>query len=454
MDYLVIHRDSGIAIGKKEEDLYTQNYSTKVGAKRYELANHLGNVINIVSDRKIIDDKGANLYDTPSGKTNLSFNPEIIGYNDYYPFGMLVPNRHGQADSYRYGFNGMEKDDELKGEGNSYDFGARMHDPRIGRWFAVDPLRNKAPGITPYRFGLNNPIKYLDPDGKWEEDGHFWTVYAFGIMTGLDKTTARMLAVMAEFYDHDVHDDLSMSMTPAAGMDALVWGKDGGLGTWAWEAYQEDLHGLTGGPQSDVLSKAIDFVLLDNTFMQLHTVGDAWAHSYSDDASGKRMMFGAEKITVPLLGRITFQHAFIDEHGNKRDGPDTTDRIESRPIAYRGYIGSLDKIYQSLNFAFASQVKNSTNFEMFDYIQKQGGNKEDNIFLMKSYIDHKTGERDSWITTKERSKKLTGLFDLLGVEYTTSKSTVNIKGKNTEVHGIFTKDRGVKHTTPRNFEDH
>ncbi|MFL0169520.1 RHS repeat domain-containing protein [Tenacibaculum maritimum] len=170
MDCLVIHRDSGIAIGKKEEDLYTQNYSTKVGAKRYELANHLGNVINIVSDRKIIDDKGANLYDTPSGKTNLSFNPEIIGYNDYYPFGMLVPNRHGQADSYRYGFQGQEKDDEVKGEGNSINYKFRMHDPRIGRFFAVDPLTDKYPHYTPYSFSGNKVIRFVELEGMEEYD--------------------------------------------------------------------------------------------------------------------------------------------------------------------------------------------------------------------------------------------------------------------------------------------
>lgn len=46
-----------------------------------------------------------------------------------YPFGSLVPNRHGSSGSYRYGFNGKEKDDEIKGEGNSIDFGSRMYDP-------------------------------------------------------------------------------------------------------------------------------------------------------------------------------------------------------------------------------------------------------------------------------------------------------------------------------------
>lgn len=79
---------------------------------------------------------------------------------------MLLPNRHGSSDKYRYGFNGMEKDDELKGVGNSYDFGARMLDPRIGRWFSKDMRESKYPGLSPYHFGYNSPIITVDPDGN------------------------------------------------------------------------------------------------------------------------------------------------------------------------------------------------------------------------------------------------------------------------------------------------
>jgi RHS repeat-associated protein len=80
---------------------------------------------------------------------------------------MLLPNRHGSSDSYRYGFNGMEKDDEIKGiEGSAIDFGARMYDPRIGRWFSLDPLDEKYPEFSPYNYVANNPIVYIDPDGK------------------------------------------------------------------------------------------------------------------------------------------------------------------------------------------------------------------------------------------------------------------------------------------------
>ena len=58
--------------------------------------------------------------------------------SDYSPFGVLLDGRTMQGDAYRYGFNGMEKDDEIKGDGNSYDFGARMLDQRLGRWLSID----------------------------------------------------------------------------------------------------------------------------------------------------------------------------------------------------------------------------------------------------------------------------------------------------------------------------
>ncbi len=78
---------------------------------------------------------------------------------------MLVPNRHGSADSYRYGFQGQEKDDELKGEGNSMNFTYRMHDPRIGRFFAVDPLTKEYPWNSPYAFSENRVIDSRELEG-------------------------------------------------------------------------------------------------------------------------------------------------------------------------------------------------------------------------------------------------------------------------------------------------
>ena len=66
---------------------------------------------------------------------------------------------------YRYGFNGMEKDDEAKGAGNSYTTEFRQYDPRLGRWLSLDPRKEKYPNISPYVAFANNPIIYLDNDG-------------------------------------------------------------------------------------------------------------------------------------------------------------------------------------------------------------------------------------------------------------------------------------------------
>ncbi len=70
------------------------------------------------------------------------------------------------ATGYRYGFNGKENDNEVKGSGNSYDFGARIYDPRIGRWLSLDPLQAKYPELSPYNFVANNPILFIDADGR------------------------------------------------------------------------------------------------------------------------------------------------------------------------------------------------------------------------------------------------------------------------------------------------
>ena len=78
---------------------------------------------------------------------------------------MLVPNRHGSSESYRYGFQGQEKDDEVKGEGNSLNYTYRMHDARVGRFFAVDPLYREYPWNSPYAFSENRLIDGVELEG-------------------------------------------------------------------------------------------------------------------------------------------------------------------------------------------------------------------------------------------------------------------------------------------------
>lgn len=69
------------------------------------------------------------------------------------------------SDRYRYSFQGQENDDEVKGEGNSYSYKYRMHDPRIGRLFAVDPLTHRYSFLTPYQFSSNKVISHIELKG-------------------------------------------------------------------------------------------------------------------------------------------------------------------------------------------------------------------------------------------------------------------------------------------------
>lgn len=103
---------------------------------------------------------------------------------------MIVPNRHGSTPAYRYGFNGKEKDDELKGIGNSYDFGARMYDPRVGRWFAPDKKEKKYAAFSTYNFSLNSPLMLMDPDGEDPLTGIIEALTAFGIDAGMQFANA------------------------------------------------------------------------------------------------------------------------------------------------------------------------------------------------------------------------------------------------------------------------
>ncbi|GGX16388.1 RHS repeat domain-containing protein [Aquimarina muelleri] len=78
---------------------------------------------------------------------------------------MLLPNRHGNSADYRYGFQGQEMDNEVKGEGNSYSFSLRMYDPRINRFMSSDPLFKSYPWNSTYAISENRLIEGIDLEG-------------------------------------------------------------------------------------------------------------------------------------------------------------------------------------------------------------------------------------------------------------------------------------------------
>ncbi len=133
------------------------------GEKFFELGNHLGNVLATVSDKKL---------QMNSGGIVSYYMAEVKSATDYYPFGMGMVGRKWESGGYRYGFNGKENDNEVKGEGNSIDFGARIYDPRVGKFFSVDAEQQKQPDLAPYHLASNSPLWRVDPDGNWDIEIH------------------------------------------------------------------------------------------------------------------------------------------------------------------------------------------------------------------------------------------------------------------------------------------
>jgi RHS repeat-associated protein len=96
------------------------------------------------------------------------YQEEAQGENSFFSGNAL--EKRGQAEKkrlspYRYGFNGMERDDEMKGLGNSYTTRYRLYDPRLGKWFSVDPKTSQMPWQSPYNSMDNNPVCFIDPFG-------------------------------------------------------------------------------------------------------------------------------------------------------------------------------------------------------------------------------------------------------------------------------------------------
>ena len=133
------------------------------GVKRYELTNHLGNVNVVLTDKRV---------QVCNADTVTYYTADVVSANDYSPFGAPLAGRTYTAPNseYRFHFNGKENDNEVKGQGNSIDFGERIYDSRLCKWLAVDMAAKEAPSWSPYRFGFNNPLRFVDPNGAFEID--------------------------------------------------------------------------------------------------------------------------------------------------------------------------------------------------------------------------------------------------------------------------------------------
>jgi RHS repeat-associated protein len=141
--------------GKPDQFLYSEGSvrMDKDGQFKYYfvLRDHLGNTRVTFSDLNNDD--------------QINEKEEIIQINNYDAFGLnMEGNWNGKDGANKYQYNGKEWNDDFGLGWN--DYGARMYDPAMARWQTVDPLGEKYVAWSPYNYTMNNPIRFIDPDGR------------------------------------------------------------------------------------------------------------------------------------------------------------------------------------------------------------------------------------------------------------------------------------------------
>lgn len=139
-----------------------------LGAKVYELSNHLGNVLVTITDKKVyLGGAGAQPSGGPISPPEDEDDPspaapiwiaDVASATDYYAFGASLRS----SGTYRYGYQGQEKDSEWS---DDYAFLFRMHDPRLGKFLSIDPLSSKYPHNSPYAFSENRVNDGVELEG-------------------------------------------------------------------------------------------------------------------------------------------------------------------------------------------------------------------------------------------------------------------------------------------------
>ena len=209
--------------------------------------------------------------------------------NDYYPFGWRHEVTDSDLSGNRFKYNGKEL--QTTGALGYLDYGVRMYDPKVGRWFGMDPLSEKYYSQSSYNYCGNSPVLFIDPNGedvymyfyvlsdKQKDNSMFWMgaltraidMLMDGEIGGGDIYTIRSISDFGML--GEAVDDVITEYSPR-------FGKTKEFGLWSHSA----LDGPVGGRKSSKGS-------IGHNQMSL----DEWGninYNWKNDGNARAMFFG------------------------------------------------------------------------------------------------------------------------------------------------------------------
>ncbi|MCL9807711.1 hypothetical protein NAT51_19495, partial [Flavobacterium amniphilum] len=303
----------------------------------FNYADHLGNVRVTYTD----DGNGT---------------PYVVEESNYYPFGLKhkgynEPDQNpmdwgyiltsGTYLNHKYKYNGKEFQDELGL--NFYDYGARNYDPAIGRWMNIDPLAETYYPESPYTYAINNPVHFIDPDGRGVTDTY-----------GVDKRGNIQKLDNKKYYDKNGKE-----------VDRLYKTDDKGAKTKSYAEVEKNvLKGVTKDHSSgngsyhyfytkygDKATKLYEF-LAENTEVEWSKVDENNTNTWISTSHSKIEEYGGSEILFGLVDSQAGEgNSYKHSHSHPTDG------------GIKGYYGpsgfdKRDKKYGAGDKAFATTLKN------------------------------------------------------------------------------------------------